>query len=130
MVGVQAPQWLARFNKYVTNPIQRLWAGWAPGMAILEHVGRKSGTQYRTPLIAFSTDDGIAIHLTYGRNRDWLKNIVAAGRADVRRHGKTFGVTEPRVVSRQEAAGHVTGLGAALFGRLPFDEAVLLTREY
>ena len=39
---MQLPQWLARFNRYVTNPVQRLWAG-APGMGILEHVGRKSG---------------------------------------------------------------------------------------
>jgi hypothetical protein len=46
MVGMQLPQWLARFNRYFTNPIQRLWAGWAPGMGILEHAGRKSGKQY------------------------------------------------------------------------------------
>jgi hypothetical protein len=44
---MQLPQWLARFNRYFTNPIQRLWAGWAPGMGILEHAGRKSGKQYR-----------------------------------------------------------------------------------
>ena len=43
MVAMQLPQWLARFNRHVTNPIQRLWAGWAPTMGILEHVGRKSG---------------------------------------------------------------------------------------
>ena len=42
---MQLPQWLARFNRHVTNPVQRLWAGFAPGMGILEHVGRKSGKQ-------------------------------------------------------------------------------------
>ncbi|MGH3725707.1 MAG: nitroreductase family deazaflavin-dependent oxidoreductase, partial [Mycobacterium sp.] len=26
---MQIPQSVARFNKYVTNPVQRLWAGWA-----------------------------------------------------------------------------------------------------
>src|SRR5690625_3517950 len=35
--AMQLPQWLARFNRYVTNPIQRLWAGWAPTFGILEH---------------------------------------------------------------------------------------------
>jgi hypothetical protein len=40
MVDMQLPQWLARFNRHVTNPIQRLWAGWAPTFGILEHVGR------------------------------------------------------------------------------------------
>jgi hypothetical protein len=49
MVVMQLPQWLARFNRYVTNPVQRLWAGWGPSMGILEHVGRKSGKQFRTP---------------------------------------------------------------------------------
>jgi hypothetical protein len=64
MVVMQLPQWVARFNRYVTNPIQRLWAGWLPQMGILEHVGRKSGKPYRTPLNVFATDDGLAIVLT------------------------------------------------------------------
>ena len=42
MVVMQLPQWLARFNRYVTNRVQRLWAGYVPAMGILEHVGRKS----------------------------------------------------------------------------------------
>jgi deazaflavin-dependent oxidoreductase (nitroreductase family) len=125
---MQAPQWMARFNKYVTNPVQRLWAGWAPGMAILEHVGRRSGKPYRTPLIVFGTDEGIAVLLTYGPDRDWLKNVVAAGSAKVRRHGKTFVVADARVMSKADAAPSVTGLGSVVFPRLPFDEAVLLRR--
>ncbi|MEB3021562.1 nitroreductase family deazaflavin-dependent oxidoreductase [[Mycobacterium] crassicus] len=126
---MQLPQRLARFNRHVTNPIQRMWAGWAPSFGILEHVGRRSGKPYRTPLSVFSTDDGVAILLTYGPDRDWLKNITAAGGGKMRRHGKTFVVTEPRVMSRDEAAVHVTGVGRRAFGRLPFEQAVLLTRQ-
>ena len=125
---MQLPQWLARFNRHVTNPIQRLWAGWAPTFGILEHVGRKSGRPYRTPLTVVSTSDGIAILLTYGPNRDWLKNITAAGNARMKRHGRTFTVTDPRVVSKAEAAEHVTGMARFLFGRMPFEQAVLLRR--
>jgi hypothetical protein len=56
---MQLPQGLARFNRHVTNPIQRMWAGWLPPFAILEHVGRRSGTPYRTPVNAFNaTVDG------------------------------------------------------------------------
>jgi deazaflavin-dependent oxidoreductase (nitroreductase family) len=128
MVDMQLPQWLARFNRHVTNPIQRLWAGWAPTFGILEHVGRKSGKQFRTPLTVFSTDEGVAILLTYGPNRDWLKNVIAAGGGRIKRYGKTFGVTDPRVVSKAEAAASVTGLWQPIFGRLPFDQAVLLRR--
>lgn len=125
--GMQLPQWLARFNRHVTNPVQRLWAGWAPGMGILEHVGRKSGKQYRTPLNVFPTDDGVAILLTYGPDRDWLKNITAADDARMKRMGRTIVLTEPRVMPKAEAAIHVTGFWRVIFPRLPFESAVLLT---
>lgn len=113
---MQLPQRLARFNRHVTNPIQRMWAGWAPGFGILEHSGRKSGKTYRTPLNVFTTDDGVAILLSYGPDRDWLKNITVAGGGTLKRRGQTFRVTDPRVVSREEAAGHVTGRARRAFG--------------
>jgi deazaflavin-dependent oxidoreductase (nitroreductase family) len=100
---MRLPQRLARFNRYVTNPVQRLWAGWAPGMGILEHVGRRSGRAYRTPLTVFSTDDGVAILLTYGPDRDWLKNLTGTGVGQLRRHGRTHTVCDPKVVTRDEA---------------------------
>lgn len=129
---MQLPQKLARFNRQVTNPIQRLWAGWAPTFGILEHVGRRSGTAYRTPLTVFSTledgQPGVAILLTYGPNRDWLKNINAAGGARLRRYGKTLTLTNPRTVTKAEAAQHVRGRWRPVFARLPFENAVLLTK--
>jgi deazaflavin-dependent oxidoreductase (nitroreductase family) len=125
---MQLPQWLARFNRHVTNPIQRLWAGWAPTMGILEHVGRKSGKPYRTPLTVFTTENGVAIMLTYGPNRDWLKNITATGGAHIRRYGKTIELVDPQVVQKAEAAQAVKGLWRPIFARLPFEQAVLLRR--
>jgi hypothetical protein len=43
--------------------------------------------------------------------------------------GKTIRLTEPRVMSKAEAATYVTGFSRAIFPRLPFDSAVLLTRR-
>ena len=126
---MQLPQWLAKANRRITNPVQRLWAGWAPTFGILEHVGRRSGKPYRTPLTVFRTDEGVAILLTYGPDRDWLKNLTAAGSAHMKRHGKTFTVSEPRVVSKAVAAGHVSGATRRVFARLPFENAVLLRRD-
>jgi deazaflavin-dependent oxidoreductase (nitroreductase family) len=127
---MQLPQRLARFNRHVTNPIQRMWAGWAPSFGILEHVGRKSGKAYRTPLTVFNADvdgkPGVAILLTYGPDRDWLKNITAAEGGRIRRNGKTFGITDPQVVTKAEAASHVVR-GRRMFARLPFEQAVLFT---
>lgn len=126
---MQLPQCLAEFNRHVTNPVQRLWAGWLPSFGILEHVGRKSGKRYRTPLTVFSTRYGVAVLLSYGPDRDWLKNVVAAGDARLKRHGTTFTVGDPRVMSKAEAAPHVTGIGRFFFPHLPFDSAVLLDRR-
>ena len=132
MDGMQLPQWLARFNRHVTNPIQRMWAGWVPTMGILEHVGRRSGKPYRTPLTVFSASidghDAVAVLLTYGPDRDWLKNLTAAGGGTMRRYGRSFQVTDPQVVSKAAAARSVTGLMGLLFARLPFESAVLLRR--
>jgi deazaflavin-dependent oxidoreductase (nitroreductase family) len=132
MGGMQLPQGLARFNRHVTNPVQRLWAGWAPTFCILEHVGRRSGKPYRTPVTVFTAEvdgkPGVAILLTYGPDRDWLKNITAANGARIRRYGKTFGVTDPQVVSKEEAAPRVARGWRPIFARLPFEQAVLLTK--
>lgn len=130
--GMKFPQRIARFNRHVTNPIQRMWAGWAPSFAIIEHVGRRSGKPYRTPVNALTTSidgkPGVAILLTYGPNRDWLKNITAAGGGRMKRYGKTFELADPRVMPKTEAAPTVKGLWRPLFARLPFEQAVLLTR--
>jgi len=124
------PERLARFNRYVTNPIQRLWAGRLPGYAIIEHVGRRSGKPYRTPVNAFATSvdgkPGVAVPLAYGPDRDWLKNLKAAGSGKMRRNGKTIGITNPNIVSRDAAAAHVTR-GRAIFARLPWEHVVLFT---
>ena len=129
---MQLPQRLARFNRHVTNPIQKLWAGHLPAFGILEHVGRRSGRQYRTPLNVFPADidgkPGVAVLLSYGPDRDWLKNLQAAGGGQLQHNGKTFGVSQPRKVTKAEAAQYVTGLWRPIFARLPFDEAVLLTK--
>lgn len=109
-----------------------MWAGWAPSFGILEHVGRRSGKPYRTPLTVFNAEvdgkPGVAILLSYGPDRDWLKNLNAAGGGTMRRHGKTFGVANPRTVTKEEAASHVIGAGRRVFPRIPFEQAVLLTK--
>ena len=129
---MQLPQRLARFNRHVTNPIQRMWAGWAPSFGILEHVGRRSGKPYRTPLTVFNADvdgkPGVAVLLTYGPDRDWLKNLTAAGGGRMRRNAKTFGITNPRVVSKAEAAPHIEGAWRVPFARMPFEQVVLLNK--
>jgi hypothetical protein len=46
----------------------------------------------------------------------------------MRRHGKTFSVTNPQTVTKAEAASHISGAARRVFARLPFEQAVLLTK--
>ena|SRR5947209_2046224 len=91
------PRRLARFNRHVTNPIQRTWAGVLPGFAIVQHTGRTSGRVYRTPVNAFPAEGGFTILLTYGATTDWLRNLEAAGGELLHRRNR-YQLAAPRVV--------------------------------
>ena len=70
--------------------------------AILRHVGRSSGTAYATPLAIEPTEDGFVIALVYGERTQWLKNVLAAGSAEVVKEGQTYPVDRPTVVPLAE----------------------------
>jgi deazaflavin-dependent oxidoreductase (nitroreductase family) len=116
--AMRLPERLARFNRHVTNPVQRLWAGHLPAFGILEHVGRKSGKAYRTPLSVFRAPGGFAVMLTYGPERDWIRNFTAAGKAQLVHRGKKFTIIEPEVVTAAEALEFLTPGPAALLRRI------------
>ena len=46
---------IAEYNRKVTNPLMRPWADWARTLAAVEHVGRRSGNRYRTPVMVFDS---------------------------------------------------------------------------
>ena len=100
------PQRLARFNRHVTNPIARTVAGRIPPFAILRHQGRRSGTAYRTPIMAFHdrATSGYVVALTYGPEAEWVKNVLAAGSCSLERSGHTVQLTAPRLIGVAEAA--------------------------
>jgi deazaflavin-dependent oxidoreductase (nitroreductase family) len=104
------PRFVGRFNKYVTNPIARLVAGWLPPFAVVIHRGRVSGREYRTPVAAFRTKDGLVVALTYGADADWVKNVLKDGRCRVRRLGRVREATGPRIVTGAEGMKLVPAL--------------------
>jgi deazaflavin-dependent oxidoreductase (nitroreductase family) len=94
---VALPHWLRRANLAFGNAIMRPFASIMPWFAVLEHVGRESGTVRHTALMAFERGDGRwVIALTYGPDVEWAKNVLAAGgcRIQTRRRWRTLG--EPR----------------------------------
>lgn len=93
------PLAVGRFNRRVTNRVTGMFAGRAPGFGILTHVGRRSGRTYHTPINVFRDGNDYVIVLTYGPGTDWLRNIEAAGGADLLTRGRHVRLTNPRLVT-------------------------------
>ena len=89
---------LAAFHRSVTNRITIQFADRLPGFGILRHVGRKSGKVYRTPVNVFRTPDGFLIALTYGRESEWVRNVVAAGACQLETRGVQYQLSSPTIV--------------------------------
>jgi deazaflavin-dependent oxidoreductase (nitroreductase family) len=93
------PRRLARFNRSVTNRVTGPIASRAPGFAIVIHVGRRSGRLYRTPVNVFRDDGRYLFALTYGRDSDWVRNVLAAGRCEIETRGKLVRLADPVLVT-------------------------------
>ncbi len=68
-----------------------------PGFGELEHVGRRSGRTYATPLLAFRHGDRLTFAITYGRSSDWVLNVIATGGGTFRGSRDTWVLSEPRL---------------------------------
>ena len=99
---------LARFNKRVTNRVQGVWAPYLPPWALIVHKGRKSGREYRTPVLAWRSGDRLGVVLYYGERAEWLRNVLAAGGAEVVRGGRTMRLADPRVVDATDPEAGAT----------------------
>src|ERR1700683_418712 len=91
-------RWVAAFNLAVTNRITSRFAARLPGFGILTHVGRKSGKVYRTPVNVFRAPGGFLIALTYGRESEWVKNVVDAGACQLETRRAVYQLSAPTIV--------------------------------
>ena len=78
------------------NPILRPIAGYLPPLAVLHHVGRKSGLSYDTPVQGYPTSDGFIAAYAYSENPAWAQNLVASGKGQMTRGGKHYTISNPR----------------------------------
>jgi len=92
------PRRLAKFNLIVTNRVLGPFARHVPGFAVVSHVGRRSGRTYRTPVSLFRRGDGYVIALFYGADSQWVRNVLAAGGADIETRGRRLRLGGPEVV--------------------------------
>ena len=55
------------------------------------------------PLDAHAVDDGYIFILMYGSGSDWVKNVLAAGTADLKIGHDEFDLVSPRLVTKDVA---------------------------
>lgn len=93
------PRWWGEINKRIFNPRALRRGKWS----VIRHVGRTTGTAYRTPLEAQPVDGGFVFTLVYGSRSDWVQNVVAAGAATLEHDGETVELVDPDLVTAEEA---------------------------
>jgi deazaflavin-dependent oxidoreductase (nitroreductase family) len=98
--------YLRTLNSTLNRATRRLALAGRGPFSVVVHTGRKSGREYRTPLLLASVPEGFVAELTYGPNVDWLRNVEAAGGCTLIHGGVTLRVTgvEPCDAERGRAA--------------------------
>ena len=104
-------------NKRVVNPVQRLWAPWLPPLGLIVHRGRRSGAEYRSPVLAWRSGSRLYVVLYYGADAQWVRNVLAAGGGEVVRRGRRSRFTDVRVV--RDGAEELPGVVRAASRGLP-----------
>lgn len=90
-------------NKHVLNPVMLRLAGRPHWYAArLEHVGRRSGRSYATPVVASAVPGGFVVPLPYGTRVDWLRNLESAGGGALVVHGRRYTLADPQVLRTSE----------------------------
>jgi deazaflavin-dependent oxidoreductase (nitroreductase family) len=98
--------------------------------SIVRHVGRRSGRQYETPVIAARHDDSFLIALPYGKRTDWLKNVVDKGSATIVTNGQTYVVDRPEVIPMGEATAYFRPREQRLHRQFHVDAALQVRQRF
>ena len=120
------PRFIRSVNRVFTNPVVGTIAWIVPPLAVVHHLGRKSGKPYRSPVIAIASQRGFVIPMTYGRDVDWARNLVHARGGELERMGRRVKVRNPKIVGLDEARPHLPAPARTFFGMMNFPGFVLL----
>ncbi len=80
------------------NPISGHVLAWLPGFALLSYRGRSSGRRYEIPVKVFRHGRDHVVAQMYGPATQGVKNVKAAGGAELRIRRRRIRVADPYVV--------------------------------
>lgn len=96
-VPMRFPPWFERIQIRYINPLALTLARFTPGITVITHRGRKTGRRLETPVTAYQLGGTVAIMLAHGKT-NWVKNVLAAGEADIRLGRREVHLINPRIV--------------------------------
>jgi len=101
-----------------------------PPFAVVEHVGRRSGRTYRTPVVAMARrrlDGGVdaVFALPYGPRVDWVRNGEAAGGFALVRKGERYRLDDLRLVHGPDAMALLPWFPRYFLGALGTEDVLL-----
>jgi deazaflavin-dependent oxidoreductase (nitroreductase family) len=91
------PVWFENFQIKYINPVAVPIARFTPGITVIKHRGRKTGRALETAVSAYRKGHTVAIMLAHGKT-NWVKNVLAAGEADIRLGRRDVHLVNPRIV--------------------------------
>jgi deazaflavin-dependent oxidoreductase (nitroreductase family) len=71
--------------------------------SLVGHIGRVSGREYWNPVSAYPSDDGYVIPILYGRESQWVQNVIAAGSLRLRTKGREFVLDAAEIIPAARA---------------------------
>ncbi|MDG4826778.1 nitroreductase family deazaflavin-dependent oxidoreductase [Asanoa sp. WMMD1127] len=95
-------------------------------LAVIHHVGRRSGRSYQTPVMAFATPDGWVVALVYGDDVQWLRNARGPGGATLTCGGQRHPVGSVRILDTATGAPLVPAWARAVLRPAKIRNYVLL----
>lgn len=120
---------IVALSRRFMNPRQLAVAG-RPGSyaGIIRHRGRRSGRAYETPVGIVVDGDTFLIALPYSTSTQWLRNVLAAGEAEIVVEGATVRVDRPELIATRDVADRFSRSDQRLFRVFATNDCVRLHR--
>jgi deazaflavin-dependent oxidoreductase (nitroreductase family) len=91
--------------------------------SVVEHVGRRSGREYQTPVGAYPLGDGFVVAILYGSGSQWVRNAFANGGFTLRTKGRDYLLERPEIIPSSWALPRVSA-PVAMDAQAPGDRGV------
>jgi deazaflavin-dependent oxidoreductase (nitroreductase family) len=103
------PPWFENLQVKYLNRAIKPFARFLPGTGTIEHRGRTSGKPYATIVTTYRKGNVLAIALGHGKT-DWVKNVLAAGQADLHFARSQVHIINPRILPAGSDGAGLPGL--------------------